>query len=422
MLLRTVVRLSSATRILPFLAAFVALALGDDMTEWVTPRYWPSVTGSASNALGFVGAACAASAAWEGGRLRRARVVDQAAVRSPLAIALPLLLPVFVMGVVGMGVALLVTATAADVGIGMPHLGILAVEAVLLAANTLVGYVLGRLLAPVLAVPVALITSFVATAFPVSWDILWVRHLVGGGLIDCCNLDQSVDVRALVSAGVFGTAVCLAAVVLIHYRRSAPAAIAAVALAAGGFAGGAASARGMGAEPLVSRPTSELACDDGRPRICLWPEMEGQAAMIRTEARKAAERLRQVGVEVPATLTMADRPGAGESKLAIGPDTDADDVRIGVAAGLTPQAPACAEEGEPYPAEIASGPVGAWLSLTAGASPRGVANRVIPPELALAQHVMKQPRHVQLDWYERNVKAMGSCNARPQLRIGGSQT
>ncbi|WKX72287.1 hypothetical protein [Streptomyces sp. XD-27] len=422
MLLRTVLRLSSATRVLPFLVGFIAFALGGDMTEWATPHYWLSVTGSATNALGFAGAACAGAAAWEGGRLRRAQIFDLTAVRSPLAIALPLLLPVFAMGVAGMGAALAVTAAAADVGLGVPHLGILAVEAVLLAANTLVGYLLGRLLAPVLAVPVALIISFVAIAFPVSWDILWARHLVGGGLIDCCDVDQSLDVRALVSAGVFGTAVCLAALVLIHYRKTVPALVTAMALTAGGFAGGAAAARGMGADPVVSRPTSELVCDDGQPRICLWPETDGQAAMIRTEARKAADRLRQVGVTVPATLTMADRPGADESKLAIGADTDADDVRIGVVAGLVPQAPACAEEGEPYPAEIASGPVGAWLSLTAGASPRVVANRVIPPELALAQHVLKQPRHAQLDWYKRNAKAMGVCNVRPQLRIGGSQS
>ncbi|MFD0449130.1 hypothetical protein ACFQ10_53255 [Streptomyces indonesiensis] len=334
------------------------------MSEWVTPHYWLSATSTASLALSFVGPACAGAGAWEEAT-RRARISDQNAVRSPLAIAFPLLLPVFVMGLVGMTAALLVSAAAADVGFGMPDPGILAVEAVLLAANTLVGFVLGRLWAPIVAVPVTLIASFVANAYPVSWSIVWIRHLVGGGLQDCCVLDQSLDVWALVSAGAFGTGVCLSAAVLIQYRKSAPAVVAAAALLAGGFVGGVASAHGMGADPVTSRPTGDLVCDHGRPRICLWPEMDDQEGMVRTESRKAVARLRQAGVAVPATLTMADRPGSDETKLAIGPGISARGVPTGVAAGLLPQSPACADNGEPYPAADAYGPVGAWLSLTA---------------------------------------------------------
>ncbi|MFE5161350.1 hypothetical protein ACFRNT_23125 [Streptomyces sp. NPDC056697] len=420
MLLRTIVRVSSGTRLLPFLAGFIVIALDDNLSEWVTPHYWLSATGTASLALSFVGPACAGAGAWEGSRLRRARISDQNAVRSPLAIAFPLLLPVFVMGVAGMTAALLVSAAAADVGFGTPNPGILAVEAVLLAANTLVGFVLGRVWAPIIAVPVTLIASFVANAYPVSWSVVWIRHLVGGGLEDCCDLDQSLDAWALVSAGAFGTAVCLSAAVLIQYRKTAPAIVAAAALLAGGVAGGAASAHGMGPDPVTSRPVGDLVCDHGQPRICLWPEMNNQADMVRTESRKAVARLRHAGVPVPATLTMADRPGSEETKLAIGPGISAAGVPTGVAAGLLPPDPACSDNGEPYPAADAYGPVGAWLSLTAGASPRTLTNRVAPPELALAQHVLKQSRQTQLAWYERNNRAMQACNVRPHLGINGS--
>ncbi|MFD5392054.1 hypothetical protein ACFWMG_45485 [Streptomyces sp. NPDC127074] len=420
MLLRTIVRVSSGTRLLPFLAGFIVIALDDNLSEWVTPHYWLSATGTASLALSFVGPACAGAGAWEGSRLRRARISDQNAVRSPLAIAFPLLLPVFVMGVAGMTAALLVSAAAADVGFGMPNPGILAVEAVLLAANTLVGFVLGRVWAPIIAVPVTLIASFVANAYPVSWSVVWIRHLVGGGLEDCCDLDQSLDAWALVSGGAFGTAVCLSAAVLIQYRKTAPAIVAAAALLAGGVAGGAASAHGMGADPVTSRPVGDLVCDHGQPRICLWPEMNQEADIVRTESRKAVAKLRHAGVPVPATLTMADRPGSDETKLAIGPGISAAGVPTGVAAGLLPPDPACSDNGEPYPAADAYGPVGAWLSLTAGASPRTLTNRVAPPELALAQHVLKQSRQAQLAWYERNNRAMQACNVRPQLRINGS--
>ncbi|MET8179498.1 hypothetical protein [Streptomyces sp. NPDC005336] len=422
MLLRTVLRLSSGTRLAPFLIGFVVIALGDNLSEWVTPHYWLSATGSASFALAFVGPACAGAGAWEGSRIRRARLSDQSTVRSPLAIAFPLLLPVWGMGLIGMVAALLVSATAADVGIGMPNPGILAVETVILAANTLVGYLLGRLWAPAIAVPATLITSFVANAYPASWSILWIRHLVGGGLSDCCSLDQGLDRSAIWSAIVFGTAVCLAAAVLIQRGKTIPALLAASVLATGGFTLGAAAAHDMGADPVTSRPTSMLACDHGWPRICLWPEMNGQAVMIRAEGRKAADKLRRAGVTVPPTLTMADRARRNEAKLAIGPDTSTAEVRTGVAAGLLPQSPTCADNGEPYPGINAYGPVGAWLSLTAGVSSDTLTHRVTPPELALAQHVIKQPRQVQLTWYERNTRAMRSCNIRPQLGINGSHT
>ncbi|MEU1948088.1 hypothetical protein ABZ554_37990, partial [Streptomyces sp. NPDC020125] len=102
------------------------------------------------------------------------------------------------------------------------------------------------------------------------------------------------------------------------------------------------------------------------------------------------------------------------------PGVSAAGVPTGVAAGLLPHSPACADNGEPYPAADAYGPVGTWLSLTAGASPQSLTNRVAPPELTLAQHVLKQSQQAQLAWYERNTRAMRACNERPQLRIDGS--
>ncbi|MGW7617527.1 DUF7224 domain-containing protein [Streptomyces antimycoticus] len=61
--------------------------------------------------------------------------------------------------------------------------------------------------------------------------------------------------------------------------------------------------------------------------------------MVRTESRKAVARLRQAGVAVPITLTMPDRPGSEETKLAIGSGVSTLGVPTGVAAGLLPQSP-----------------------------------------------------------------------------------
>ncbi|MFJ3900365.1 hypothetical protein [Streptomyces sp. NPDC090025] len=190
MLLRTVLRSSSATVLLPLLVGFVFLALGDDLSAWVTPHYWASATGGAAFALPFVAAACAASAAWEGARLAKGRVFDQAPVRGPLGITIPVLVPVAAMGVLGILVALFTAATAADVPLGLPHFGILAVATAVLVANTLAGSIVGLVMPGVLAAPLALIGSFFMNAYPASWGVFWLRHLVGGGLSSCCAVTR----------------------------------------------------------------------------------------------------------------------------------------------------------------------------------------------------------------------------------------
>lgn len=416
MLVRTVIRSSSATLVLPFLIGFVFVALGDDLSAWVTAHYWPSATGNATFALPFVGAACAAVAAWEGARLHRGGVFDQAPVRSPLAITVPILMPVAAMGLLGMTAALLTSAAAADVGIGLPHLGITLVAAGVLLANTLAGHLIGRTMPGVLAAPLALIGAFFLNAYPSSWSTYWLRHVVGGGLDSCCSVDAVIDQRAIVSGGVFAAAVCLAALFLIHRRGGTIAVAAALVLTAGGFGAAGYIARDLTADAVQPRPTSALICDGNQPTICLWPEVEDRD-MVQRESRKALARLKQAGIRVPTTLTMAAKPEAGATKLGIPTNLRANDVPAGVASGLLPEPPACALKGDPYPAAAAASPVAAWLYTTAGEPAQAVEGRFGPQEAALAQKVRKQPRAAQLDWYERNMQAMKSCRTQPQLTL-----
>ncbi|MFI8092639.1 hypothetical protein ACIF9R_30675 [Streptomyces sp. NPDC086080] len=421
MRLRTTIRSSAATILLPFLIGFVFVALGDDLSEWVTVNYWPSATGSSTFALPFVAAACAAAAAWEGARLHRGRVFDQAPVRGQLAITLPALIPVVVMGLLGMLAALLTSAIAADVGPGVPQLGIVLVVVGVLAANTLVGYIVGRVLPAVLAAPLALIGSFFVNAYPSSWSIYWLRHLLGGGLDSCCSVDTTVDGRALLSAGVFTAAICLASLVLIHCRGSAVALLAAAVVTAGGFGTAAYIARSLTAEPIQARSPEALICEGAEPRICLWPEVDNRAMVLR-ETRETVKRLELAGLPAPRILTMAAQPEAGAVKLGIPTDPRAGDIPGGIVSGLIPEPPECAIKGAPYPAGDAVSPLAAWLYATAGAPVDTVAGRFGQQEAAVAHEVMKQPRSVQLDWYRHNMNAMRSCGKQPQLNIAGNAT
>ncbi|MBP2584663.1 hypothetical protein J3A78_005141 [Streptomyces sp. PvR006] len=419
MLLRTAFRLSPATILLPLLVAFVVLALGDDLSAWVTPRYWPSATGSAAFALPFVAAACAAAAAWEGARLTKGRVFDQAAVRRPLGIALPVLLPVLMMGLLGILVALIISATAANVPLGLPDFGILAAVSAMLVAHTLVGYILGRVIPRVLAAPVALIGSFFVGAYPASWSIIWLRYLVGGGLSNCCSIDTSVDPRALTGTALFAAGVSGAAVMLIHYGARAVPLAAAFTLVASGVLATWLVARDVDADPLQARATDALVCEDTKqPKVCLWPEVE-DPQMVLQEARAAAARLTAAGVHVPDTLTMAAHPDSGALKLGITPDVHKEDIAGGVASGLLPSPPACAINGDPYPAAVAAGPLAAWIYATAGVPEQAVAGRFGAQEGNVAAKVRKLPTDKQLAWYKQNRAALASCNTPPPMTIAG---
>ncbi|MFE5300690.1 hypothetical protein [Streptomyces sp. NPDC056632] len=417
MRLRTVIRSSSATILLPFLVAFVLLALSDDLTDWVTPHYWASVTGSASFALAFIAAACAGSAAWEAARLAKGRVFDQAPVRSPLSITLTLLLPVLATGLLALLAAVTIAAIAADVPFGLPHPGILAADAAVLFASTLAGSVIGRIMPGVLAAPLALIGSFFANAYPASWNTYWMRHLVGGGLKNCCSIDTTIDTRALLGAAVFTTGVSAAALLLIRFRgRAVPLAVAA-ACVAGSLASAWLLVRDLGPDPVKARAVNELVCDDaGRYRICLWPEVNNPS-QVRQDTRAAAQKLQQAGVPVPRTITMAARPAPNAMKLGISPTTRRQDIPRGIASGLLPQPPACAIEGRPYPAGDAVIPMEAWLQTTAGAAPVTVEAQLDPQAANLLKQLRQLPPDQQLAWYNHNRQAMSTCGTKPQLTV-----
>lgn len=421
MRLRTVVRSSSATALLPLLVGFVLLALGDDLTAWVTPHYWTSATGSAAFALPFIAAACAGSAAWEAARLAKGRVFEQAPVRGPLAITVMVLLPVLTTGLIALLAALAMAAIAADVPFGIPHLGILAVAAAVLLANTLVGSVIGRIMPGVLAAPLALIGSFFANAYPASWNVFWLRHLVGGGLNSCCSVDTSVDDKALLGTVIFTSGVSVAALVLVRLRGRAIPLAAAATCVAGSLSLAWLFVRDLGPEPTSPRTVSALVCETtGRYRICLWPEVDNPSR-VRQDTRTAAENLERAGILVPRTLTMAAHPEPGATKLGITPTAQPEDIPGGIASGLLPQPPACALEGRPYPAGEATVAIEGWLQVSAGAPEGTVEARLDPQTARLLKQLREVPPKQQLAWYENNRQAMSACGPKPQLSTAGGR-
>ncbi|MFE3649958.1 hypothetical protein [Streptomyces sp. NPDC059122] len=413
MLWRTVLRSSSATWLAPLLAAFVAVLLADDLTAGVTPGYWPSALGHANFALHFVAPACATAGAWEGSRITRGNVTHWAPARSGLGIALPLLVPVFVLGAVGMSVAAALTISTGQPDVGTPPVGMVLIWLVVLAAHSFAGFLLGKRLPLVVAAPMALILSFVLTAYPAAMEPLWLRHMVTGGMSSCCSLAQTPDWRAAASALVLAFGVIAAAmVVLTVLSRHARTILASVALV-GGLVGSGWLAYGLPADPVNARPADQLQCAGDNPRVCLWPELSRQTYMIRENAADARKRLQQAGLTVPAELTMDNQPKPGALFIGAWPKPTPSQVRSGVGTALLPPGPpACAEHG-PFPGADAYGPTAAWLARTAGADPQEAAGRYGEPENAVATRVLRLPPNQQLTWFQNNSKALRDCTTHP---------
>ncbi|MFJ2598662.1 DUF7224 domain-containing protein [Streptomyces erythrochromogenes] len=417
MRLRTLLRSSAAVYIVPFLILFISTAIARDLTAFTTAYYWPSATGRSLHALPFICTICAGLAAWEGARLTRGNVFGQTAARSPLAIVTPVLAPVALGGLLTYLVALAQSASSADTGVGMPDPLIMLVAVLMITMNTLLGYSAGLKWQAVISVPVTLVGASFLNAYPASWSIVWLRHLVGTGLADCCAVDQVVDTRALWPAILFAGGIIAACLIGIMRRRSPRTirTITAIVLACTGLA--VATAVPVPVTPVADRPTGELRCEEASGiQVCLWPEVRNQDK-IRPTVAAVRQKLTESGVQVPTVFTMAATPKQGEAKLGVDTKPRGADVLTGVALSVMPPVPSCAQNG-PYPAATAQPPTAAWLLLTAGVPAEALRDRFDPAAVELATRIRTLPPEEQRSWYQFNHEAMQGCSIQPQLTAG----
>ncbi|MGW3058035.1 DUF7224 domain-containing protein [Streptomyces goshikiensis] len=412
--LRTLLRSSAAVYLIPFLILFVMTAIARDLTAWTTAGYWPSATASSLRSLPFVCTLSAGLAAWEGARLAQGRVFGQTAARSPLAITAPVLAPVVAGALLTSLAALLLSADAAGVGAGLPDLRMLLVVVLMVVMNTLLGFCAGLRWRAVICVPVVLVGAFFLNSYPVSWSILWIRHLIGGGLADCCAVDQVLDGRALWPVALFAGGLILACLIGISTRTTprARAAMTASVIAGTGLA--AAVAIPIPVTPVTGRPTGALVCEKASDTtVCLWPEVENPDR-IRPAVNAVRHTLTDAGIETAAVYTMAAATRQGEAKLGIATNPRGSDVIAGVALSLIPAVPACAAAG-PYPAAPAQPPTAAWLLVTAGMPAEALSESFPPPTVELVNRIRTLPREEQLAWYRFNDGAMRGCSTEPQI-------
>ncbi|WP_428120693.1 DUF7224 domain-containing protein [Candidatus Poriferisodalis sp.] len=155
-----------------------------------------------------------------------------------------------------------------------------------------------------LAVPLSVIVTWLAIAYPPSIGLIWPRHMTGtfGG---CCSAYEALSINAIVATLLLAAASVIVAVALSS-KRPVLWVLAAVLPVVGLLAVGIRMVERLGWDSVVPRSSSELACEQhGATQVCLWPEHEELFEAVGTETSIVSDRLAASGIKTPATFTEA---------------------------------------------------------------------------------------------------------------------
>jgi hypothetical protein len=340
------IRLATAIRTMPafWLTVPVCLFAGWYVTLlYASDSYAVDATAKATSVLGFIGPFCAASGAWEGSRLRRARLWDAPAVRTRLSIAFWPLVPIVLIGLLAVVTAIAVNLVRSDAGLPDPRF--IAMSALDLAAYAAAGFAAGLLLPFAVAGPLAIATPFLWLGFVPAMYPLWLRHLTGM-FRDCCGLEADLAWRAVAASGIVDLGILTAAAMAVA-RPIGPRMRLGGALGALGAAGagGALLVAGMTYAPTVARDSALLECQttDG-VTVCTWPEHHDRADEVAGIAVSVRMRWQEAGMEVPSVFTEADASVAPDGALVFGINgalSNRDNIISSLASGMLPPFPDC---------------------------------------------------------------------------------
>lgn len=397
---RIMLRVSVAPRIGILLVLWL-FAYSGNVTKMVTSGYWESVAAQSATLLVWTAPAVAACGAWEGLRVRQSLALQGAPARTFVGVSLAALTPTFIVGALAVALALGLLLPQAAGGPNRTVAAVLGMELLVIAAHTAVGYVIGLSLPRVLAVPVALVGSFVWMAYPAAMNVFWVRQLNGTNLAECCALDQVAAPRSILAPALVSIGMLVAARLMTLRQRGlrilAPIALTVVVAVSAWIV------HPLGYSAAEPRPTALRTCSETQPRVCLWPEQHDAAKDVITSATDAHTRLAAFGITTAPELS--PRPSTPTSY----------EIRSLVAVSALPHdIPECAKHGE-WPGSRALGPLTIWLAITAGADRQAVTASYAPDEATVATRVLKRPQQDQRAWFQQNAKTLTRCDLQPVL-------
>lgn len=390
-------------------SAILVVAYTSGVVATITePGYWLAIFTKVGATIGLVLPVCALSGAWEGSRARRAAPQMMAPVRSPFTIALHALWPTWILGLLAIALAVAVNARfAAGAPFRFP-LTLWLVYLLLVVAHTAFGYLLALFIPRTIAIPLAVIVSYLWMGVPGTMALGWVHQLNGFNIWSCCEVEQDIAWQALVTPALLAAAMIavvagvIASVPTRRLRWIGGATAAAVAVAAG-----VAIAVPIGqnaAQPRAGEPT----CEGHAPTICLWPEQRRPGVDYDTVLRSAYRDLTNSGIALPSTLTAASNAEKGSVFVSPRPGlTDPTDLRMTLASSLVPEQPAC-------PITTTFDPLGisyALLGQKAGVPLAEIAPRFGPETTAAVNALETQSQDEQQRWLRQTMRAFSDCSA-----------
>ncbi|MBC9729973.1 hypothetical protein [Streptomyces sp. TRM68367] len=431
-------RANSAVLAAPLLLLIVVIYVFSDDVSRDLDGYWTAATAKAASALMFIAPVTAACAAWEVGRIRRARIGAGTPTRNGWQIAAAALAPVVLLGFLALAVALAGARLQMDSAPGWPDAGIIASTAVTLCAHIIVGYAVGLWLPAVASVPMVLVGDYLWHVYPPALQPLWLRHLTEPARGCCMNTDAA-DVAGIVGSALVAIGLAALAVAAVagsrhtprlgHVPDSVPYTAYAVALVAAmaTTAGSVSLVDKLGPDAVRARSATDLVCvNPSGTRVCVWPEHAPRLNETARTVSTAVERLRLVGVPAPDVVTEGSRQSTQKQwtvTVRQDPSFTSQDILASLTADLTMVLVTSQDNGTPAncPADPtqaaqqafqAESELRSWLSVHAGMSPQEAQRRSdIPQTWPSVSRVLAANASSQKDWY-RSTLAKVRCMPR----------
>ncbi|WP_215455588.1 hypothetical protein [Streptomyces sp. ATCC 21386] len=417
MLMKTMLRSSSV----PWAAGLLLLLvwyMSDDLGMRVVPAYWESASAIPAYCLFAIAPVCAACAAWEAGRLKRAKVAQLGVARAQTAVIAQALAPVALLGLAAVVWSLLVVRVSMGSALDWPSTPVIAMITGVLIAHMLLGFAVGSMLPRLLAPALILVLDYLWMTLPPTFDTMWVRHLTGHletGLpvTDRINPD-SVIAPLILAAGVAAAGLLVA---VANGRARVVAALAGVlCVGLGGFFSHHLVAGWGPSAPALAR-TDKPACAGQKPEICVPRELASVVPELAEASTAVLPRLADAGISVPERLSStstAERAAPGTWRVYVNPYLTEDDAQAEIAEAALPDLPDCLAHTDAYVGDPR--PLRVWLLLTGGVPDDVVTEHYGPDAVPALAKVRSLSSQKQLDWYQRNLSLLKHCEPSPETQ------
>ncbi|MET4781495.1 hypothetical protein [Glaciihabitans sp. UYNi722] len=385
--------------------------------------YWLAVTANSAIFLFISAAPAAVSAALEASRLRSAGSIIATSSRPAFVVILQQIWPSLATAFGVQLFALLLLSRNTWGAPGESPIILLVAFAAILIFHTALGYCLGRLLPPVLSVPLALFVSYVWLGFTWSTPFFPLRYLAGLALVSCCRIDETMPLEAPAAAVIFSLLGAVAFTLIAARRWRGQRALTSIVLAGlattllgVGSVAGLNVARDLGPQPTKPREAAQLSCEGTSPQVCLYPEQD--RTEVRTVLKRAYSNLARTGLPLAGSITASSEAStAATYNMAIGNDTTTDDLVYSFASSFV------------HPSVIADCPTGgkqrqasanvivSWLTLEAARGidkASGIPRGFFQEGRAAAISLTRLDPSEQVAWIEHNRRAILDCSTIPR--------